>query len=163
MNNHIRHSSCQNFSAYARKVLLNPNMTFLTIDTSNYQDLVFELHRIGNNINQIAKTVNQTKLLTVEQRDNLKSGIGQLIAEVLINLKSHESERRRLACYEFSKLNLTEGITLEQIEREILENQDQLIRLFGNYEEAVRKLESFVEVLNRTGVRPRETHDKELD
>uniref|UniRef100_UPI0004629435 plasmid mobilization relaxosome protein MobC n=1 Tax=Streptococcus suis TaxID=1307 RepID=UPI0004629435 len=35
-----------------------------------------------NNINQIAKTVNQTKLLTVEQRDNLKTGIGQLIAEV---------------------------------------------------------------------------------
>lgn len=82
LNNHISQSSCQNFSAYARKVLLNPNMTFLTIDTSNYQDLVFELRRIGNNINQIAKTVNQTKLLTVEQRDNLKTDIGQLIAEV---------------------------------------------------------------------------------
>ena len=82
LNNHISQSSCQNFSSYARKVLLNPNMTFLTIDTSNYQDLVFELRRIGNNINQIAKTVNQTKLLTVEQRDNLKTGIGQLIAEV---------------------------------------------------------------------------------
>ena len=78
----IGHSRCKNFSAYARKILLNPNMTFLTIDTSNYQDLVFELRRIGNNINQIAKTVNHTKLLTVEQRDNLKSGIGQLIAEV---------------------------------------------------------------------------------
>ena len=78
----IGQSRCKNFSAYARKILLNPNMTFLTIDTSNYQDLVFELRRIGNNINQIAKTVNQTKLLTVEQRDNLKSGIGQLIAEV---------------------------------------------------------------------------------
>jgi hypothetical protein len=78
----IGQSRCKNFSAYARKILLNPNMTFLTIDTSNYQDLVFELRRIGNNINQIAKTVNHTKLLTVEQRDNLKSGIGQLIAEV---------------------------------------------------------------------------------
>lgn len=81
-----------------------------------------------------------------------------------VNLKElHESERRRLARYEFSKLNLIEGITLEQIEREILENQDQLSRLFDNYEEAVRKLESFVEILNRTGIRPRETHDKELD
>lgn len=81
-----------------------------------------------------------------------------------VNLKElHELERRRLARYEFSKLNLIEGITLEQIEREILENQDQLSRLFDNYEEAVRKLESFVEVLNRTGIRPRETHDKELD
>lgn len=94
---------------------------------------------------------------------NDKTATLNKIAEVLINLKSHESERRRLARYEFSKLNLIEGITLEQIEREILENQDQLSRLFDNYEEAVRKLESFVEVLNRTGIRPRETHDKELD
>lgn len=94
---------------------------------------------------------------------NDKTATLNKIAEVLINLKSHESERRRLARYEFSKLNLIEGITLEQIEREILENQDQLNRLFDNYEEAVRKLESFVEVLNITGIRPRETHDKELD
>ena len=34
LNNRIANSGCQNFSAYARKVLLNPNMTFLTIDTS---------------------------------------------------------------------------------------------------------------------------------
>ncbi|AZR97337.1 TPA: MobC family plasmid mobilization relaxosome protein [Streptococcus suis] len=82
LNNRIANSECQNFSVYARKVLLNPNMTFLTIDTSNYQDLIFELRRIGNNINQIARAVNQTKLLTVEQRDHLRSGIGQLIIEL---------------------------------------------------------------------------------
>ncbi len=82
LNNRIANSGCQNFSAYARKVLLNPNMTFLTIDTRNYQDLIFELRRIGNNINQIARAVNQTKLLTVEQREHLRAGIGQLIIEV---------------------------------------------------------------------------------
>ncbi|MFC3928865.1 plasmid mobilization relaxosome protein MobC [Streptococcus caprae] len=82
LNDRIAQSSCKNFSAYARKVLLNPNMTFLTIDTSNYDDLVFELKRIGNNLNQIARTVNQTHLLTSSDRELLVQGIGQLIKEV---------------------------------------------------------------------------------
>ena len=77
------------------------------------------------------------------------------MAEVLINLKSHDSERRRLARYEFSKLNLTDSVTLEQIEREISNNQDQLSQLLDHYEETVRKLETFVAVLNRTAPRPR--------
>lgn len=82
LNHRIRQSKCQNFSAYARKVLLNPNMTFLNIDTSNYEELVFELRRIGNNINQIARTVNQTKILSQADSENLKQGIKQLISEV---------------------------------------------------------------------------------
>lgn len=62
------------------------------------------------------------------------------MAEVFVNLRSHDSERRRLARYEFSKLNLTDSVTSEQIEREISKNQDQLSQLLDNYEEAVRKL-----------------------
>ncbi|WP_438838682.1 plasmid mobilization relaxosome protein MobC [Streptococcus pluranimalium] len=82
LNDRIGQSGCKNFSAYARKVLLNPNMTFLTIDTSNYNDLVFELKRIGNNLNQIARTVNQTHLLTSSDHELLTQGISQLIKEV---------------------------------------------------------------------------------
>lgn len=82
LNNRIGQSGCKNFSTYARKVLLNPNMTFLTIDTSNYKELVFELKRIGNNLNQIARTVNQTHLLTSSDRELLVQGISQLIKEV---------------------------------------------------------------------------------
>lgn len=82
LNHHISKSNCQNFSTYARKVLLNPNMNFLTIDTSTYQDLIFELRRIGNNINQIARAVNQTYILTQSDRELLVQGIGQLIKEV---------------------------------------------------------------------------------
>ncbi|MCK3974721.1 MobC family plasmid mobilization relaxosome protein [Streptococcus suis] len=82
LNDRIGQSGCKNFSAYARKVLLNPNMTFLTIDTSNYEELVFELKRIGNNLNQIARTVNQTHILTPSDREILVQGIGQLIKEV---------------------------------------------------------------------------------
>ncbi|TXL90734.1 plasmid mobilization relaxosome protein MobC [Streptococcus pneumoniae] len=82
LHDRIGQSRCKNFSAYARKVLLNPNMTFLTIDTSNYEDLVFELRRIGNNINQIARTVNQNHILTPSDRELLVQGICQLIKEV---------------------------------------------------------------------------------
>lgn len=46
------------------------------------QELVFELRRIGNNINQIARTVNQTHLLTSSDRELLAQGISQLIKEV---------------------------------------------------------------------------------
>lgn len=82
LNDRIGQSGCKNFSAYARKVLLNPNMTFLTIETSNYDDLVFELKRIGNNLNQIARTVNQNHILTPNDREHLVQGISQLITEV---------------------------------------------------------------------------------
>lgn len=82
LNDRIGQSRCKNFSVYARKVLLNPSMTFLTIDTSNYEDLVFELRRIGNNINQIARTVNQTHILTSGDCKLLVKGMGQLIKEV---------------------------------------------------------------------------------
>ena len=94
---------------------------------------------------------------------NDKTATLNKMAEVLINLKSHDSERRRLARYEFSKLNLTDSVTLEQIEREISNNQDQLSQLLDHYEEAVRKLETFVAVLNRTAPRTRVDYDKGLD
>ncbi len=57
LNERIAKSNCQNFSVYARKVLLNPNMSFVMINTDTYDQLVFELRRIGNNINQIARAL----------------------------------------------------------------------------------------------------------
>ena len=61
LNERIAKSNCQNFSVYARRVLLNPNMSFVIINTDTYDRLVFELRRIGNNINQIAKHLNENK------------------------------------------------------------------------------------------------------
>ena len=37
------------------------------------------------------------------------------MAEVLINLKSEDVSSRKLARYDFSKLNLAESITVEQV------------------------------------------------
>lgn len=81
-NERIVKSHCQNFSVYARKVLLNPNMSFITINTETYDQLVFELRRIGNNINQIARAINQSHLISQEQLQELSKGVGELIKEV---------------------------------------------------------------------------------
>ena len=70
----IDQSGCQSFSEYARRTLLDPGMNFITIDTTGYQDLVFELKRIGNNINQIALGKKFTELaykIRVKNRENI--------------------------------------------------------------------------------------------
>ena len=82
LNRNIDQSSCQSFSEYARRTLLDPGMNFITIDTTGYQDLIFELKRIGNNINQIARSVNQSQLISSEELQELKKGIAELIKEV---------------------------------------------------------------------------------
>ena len=82
LNRNIDQSSCQSLSEYARRTLLDPGMNFITIDTNGYQDLVFELKRIGNNINQIARSVNQSQLISSEELQELKKGIAELIKEV---------------------------------------------------------------------------------
>ncbi|HET1862719.1 TPA: MobC family plasmid mobilization relaxosome protein [Streptococcus pneumoniae] len=82
LNRNIDQNSCQSFSEYARRTLLDPGMNFITIDTNGYQDLVFELKRIGNNINQIARSVNQSQLISSEELQELKKGIAELIKEV---------------------------------------------------------------------------------
>ncbi|HGR1303466.1 TPA: MobC family plasmid mobilization relaxosome protein [Streptococcus pneumoniae] len=82
LNRNIDQSSCQSFSEYARRTLLDPGMNFITIDTNGYQDLVFELKRIGNNINQIARSVNQSQSISSEELQELKKGIAELIKEV---------------------------------------------------------------------------------
>ena len=57
-------------------------MSFVTIDTDTYEQLVFELRRIGNNINQIARAINQSHLISQEQLQELSKGISELITGV---------------------------------------------------------------------------------
>lgn len=78
LNKKIAQSQCPNFSHYARKTLLDPGMNFITFDTSGFQDLIFEIRRIGNNINQIARAVNQSHLLNAHQIKELQLGMAEL-------------------------------------------------------------------------------------
>ncbi|HEL1557833.1 TPA: relaxase/mobilization nuclease domain-containing protein [Streptococcus suis] len=70
------------------------------------------------------------------------------MAEVLINLKSEDPNSRKLARYDFSKMNLTESITVEQVTEEIRVLQEELGHYLDEYEGLARRLEMFVKLLN---------------
>lgn len=70
------------------------------------------------------------------------------MAEVLINLKSDDPNSRKLARYDFSKLNLTESTSLEHVSEEIWRLQEKLDRYLDEYESLVRRLETFAKIFN---------------
>ncbi|HEL0002196.1 TPA: relaxase/mobilization nuclease domain-containing protein, partial [Streptococcus equi subsp. zooepidemicus] len=70
------------------------------------------------------------------------------MVEVLINLKSENLSSRKLAKYDFSKLNLTESITVDQVTEEIRVLKEELGHYLDEYERLVRGVETFVNVLN---------------
>ncbi|MEC4578114.1 SAG1250 family conjugative relaxase [Streptococcus dysgalactiae] len=95
-------------------------------------DLVAEIAELDIKINQA-----QEKIVTLNK-----------MAEVLINLKSEKTERRKLAKYEFSKLNLVESVSIRQIKQEIQTLQEEIGQFLGKYENLAIRLEIFVERLN---------------
>lgn len=70
------------------------------------------------------------------------------MAEVFINLKGAELSSQKLARYDFSKLNLTESISLEQVNEKIGVLQEKLDRYLDEYESLVRRLETFAKIFN---------------
>ena len=108
----------------------------LTEADKKYQDikdeLVKEIAEIDIKLNQInEKIANLNKM-----------------AEVLINLKSEDVSSRKLARYDFSKLNLPESITVEQVSEEIRAFKEELNHYLYEYENLIKNLEMFVKVLN---------------
>ncbi|MCC0093200.1 SAG1250 family conjugative relaxase [Streptococcus mitis] len=108
----------------------------LTEADKKYQDikdeLVKEIAEIDIKLNQInEKIANLNKM-----------------AEVLINLKSEDVSSRKLARYDFSKLNLPESTSLEQVTEEIRALQEELGHHIGEYERLIKRLETFVKMLN---------------
>ena len=71
------------------------------------------------------------------------------MAEIVVNLQSENQDIKRLAKYECSKMNLSQELTIEQIEYEIKWLQNQLDNKIEEYENAVRKLEELVKILNK--------------
>ena len=111
----------------------------LTEVGKKYQDikdeLVKEIAEIDIKLNQInEKIANLNKM-----------------AEVLINLKSEDVSSRKLARYDFSKLNLTESASLEYVNEEIRKLQEELGHYLDEYEDLVRRLKTFVRILNMNG------------
>lgn len=122
----------------------------LTDTDKKYQDVKDDL------ISEIAE------LDIVLNQTNEKIAPLNKIAEVLINLKSENPSSRKLARYDFSKLNLTESMSLEQLNEEIRVLQGKLGYYLDEYEDVVRRLETFRKILNRQGLKWRNGHDREV-
>ncbi|HEL9590160.1 TPA: relaxase/mobilization nuclease domain-containing protein [Streptococcus suis] len=108
----------------------------LTETDKRYQDVKDELVA---EIAELDVELNQT---------NEKIATLNKMAEVLINLKSDDPNSRKLARYDFSKLNLTESITLEQVTEEIKLLQEKFSLYLDEYEGLVSRIERFVKILN---------------
>ncbi|MDW8584099.1 SAG1250 family conjugative relaxase [Streptococcus suis] len=108
----------------------------LTETDMKYQNIKDEL------VTEIAEL--DTKL----NQTNEKIATLNKMAEVLISLKSEDSNSRKLARYDFSKLNLIESTSLERVSEELRVQQDELSQSLSEYEGLAKRLEIFVMVLN---------------
>ncbi|HEP1835615.1 TPA: relaxase/mobilization nuclease domain-containing protein [Streptococcus suis] len=108
----------------------------LNIDNKSFQEVKDE----------IIKDIAQLDLAIT----NLQDHIAYLnrVAEVLINLNNSDPENRRLARYDYAKMNLTAGATLSAVESELRTRQKELNNRIDNYEYQVKKLEKFVRIVN---------------
>ena len=98
---------------------------------------------------EIVKDIAQLDLTITE----LQVHIAHLnkVSEVLLNLDNNDMGNRRLAKYDYAKMNLTVAIKLEEVEKEIETYQNKLDKSINDYEYLVRRLEKFVNILNSTG------------
>ena len=110
----------------------------LDLNNQSYQEVKDEL----------IKEIAQLDLTITDLQD--KVAHLNKVAEVLLNFNNSDSENRRLARYDYAKMNLTPAIKLEQLEKEIEENQNSLIKWIDDYEYKVRRLENFVSILDNT-------------
>lgn len=77
-----------------------------------------------------------------------KIAILNKMTEVFINLKSEDPHSRELAKYDFSKMNMTESISLTQVNEEIFRLQKEFGEDIDEYERLARRLGTFVKLLN---------------
>ncbi|HEL1651830.1 TPA: relaxase/mobilization nuclease domain-containing protein [Streptococcus suis] len=110
----------------------------LDINNKSYQEVKDEL----------IKDIAQLDLTITDLQD--KVAHLNKVAEVLLNLNNSDPENRRLARYDYGKMNLTPAIKLKQVEKEIEENQNSLTKWIDDYDYKARRLENFVSILDNT-------------
>lgn len=94
---------------------------------------------------EIVKDIARLDLTITELQDHIAHL--NKVTEVLLNLNNNDIENRRLARYDYAKMNLTAAIQIEEVEKEISHSQQSLTDLVDKYEYKVRRLESFVKIL----------------
>ena len=110
----------------------------LDIDNKSYQEIKDEM----------LQDIAQLELMITDYQDKL--AYLNKVAEVLLNLDNADPENRRLARYDYAKMNLTPAIKLEQVEKEIAENQNSMTKWIDDYEYEIRRLEKFINILDNT-------------
>ena len=116
--------------------------------------LVELISKLEQEIAELGKKLDNVPITEIAELDikltqtNEKIATLNKMAEVFINLKGAELSSQKLARYDFSKLNLTESISLEQVNEEIGVLQEERGHYLDEYEGLARKLETFVKLLN---------------
>lgn len=108
----------------------------LDIDNKSYQEIKAEM----------LQDIAQLELTIIDSQDKLV--YLNKVAEVLLNLDNADPENRRLARYDYAKMNLTAAIALEQVEQEVKQCQEELGKLIDDYEYEARRLEILVRTLD---------------
>lgn len=89
----INDSPYDNFQNYARHMLLAGSIHY--VDYSELQQLKWEVNKIGNNINQMAKLANQFEEISQEDIDDLLDLIHQVEWMVSNKLKDEILKERK--------------------------------------------------------------------
>ncbi|MFV8063249.1 SAG1250 family conjugative relaxase [Streptococcus pluranimalium] len=110
----------------------------LDINNKSYQEVKDEL----------IKDIAQLDLTITELQD--KVAHLNKVAEVLLNLNNSDPENRRLARYDYAKMNLTAAVKIEGVEKEIAENQKSMMKWIDDYEYKIRRLEKFVQTISQS-------------
>lgn len=108
----------------------------LDLNNQSYQEIKDEL------IRDIAQLD-----LTITDLQDMVAHLNK-VAEVLLNLNNSDPENRRLAKYDYAKMNLTSAIKLEEVEKDIKVTQKQLNQFINEYENQVRDLENLTRLIN---------------
>ncbi len=79
-------SRMRNREAFIRKMLIEG--VIINVDTSPLEDIFYEMHKIGTNVNQIAKVANTNGTISQDELKELKEKVN----EIWHILKSFQSE-----------------------------------------------------------------------
>ena len=131
------------FKTYFAKQEIESRLKFLLKSVYSLE----ELHVKAKELNLTIELKQKNVLFTLEETQEKIATLNKM-AKVLINLKSEDHETRKLAKYDFAQMNMTESITLNQLNTDILKLQQELGNEINEYEEIARRLDSFVKIIN---------------
>ena len=93
----MRKANCKTMSHFIRRCVLEKEIN--VVDLSPFRDLQWEISKVGNNINQIAKVANTNAVIykndikkMQEDLDDLSKNLCKLYSDLLKSPKKKESE-----------------------------------------------------------------------